>query len=116
VSPTSLINQDPRDPTGALYLKIAKLMRDPGLQSAKLMVSYANWQGLSMVADSLEGFLARGGVVQSLFGIDNGVTTPDALIYAHYLSQRFASYQLAAVGVRCSESAMRSSRSGRSVR
>ena len=56
-----------------------------------------NWQGLAAIAKPLEAFLARGGVVQSLFGVDNGVTTPDALIYSLYLKERFTSYRLAAV-------------------
>lgn len=63
-----------------------------------MLVSYVNWLGLSAVADPLEAFLERGGIVRSLFGVDNGVTTPDALAYAYYLTQRFPhGYRLAAV-------------------
>ena len=31
---------------------------------------------------------------KSIFGVDNGVTTPDALLYVYLLQQRFVSYRL----------------------
>jgi len=93
----SLLNQDPRDAASPTHLKIAELLRAPGLQKVRLLMAYVNWQGLSAIADPLEEFLRRGGVVESVFGVDNGVTTPEALIYSLYLSEEFPSYNVAAV-------------------
>jgi hypothetical protein len=61
------------------------------------MVAYVRWEGLSILADAIESFLANGGRVDTIFGVDNGVTTPDALLYAHYLQRRFTRYRLAGV-------------------
>jgi len=93
-----LSNQDPREPKTAIHLRLAELLKDPTVKELRILVSYANWYGLSAISAPLEAFLRRGGVVRSLFGIDNGVTTPDALAYAFYLTQEFPDgYRLAAV-------------------
>jgi hypothetical protein len=41
------------------------------------------------MADSLEAFLQRSGEVQTVFGVNNGVTTPDALLYLWSLSEQY---------------------------
>jgi hypothetical protein len=43
----------------------------------------------------LERFLSNGKVVETIFGIENGVTTPDALLYSVHLQKQYSSYRLA---------------------
>lgn len=93
----TFLNQDPRFPRTALHQRLATLLRANNLRAVKLVLSYVNWQGLAAIAEPLEEFLNDGGIVQSLYGVDNGVTTPDALIYSLTLKQRFKSYRLANV-------------------
>ena len=55
-------------------------------------MAYASWGGLSLVANEIEAFLDRNGKVSTIFGVANGVTTPDALCYSIYLKNKFKTY------------------------
>lgn len=92
-----ILYQDPRQSDTALYRRVLEHLRDPHLRRFRAMVAYVRWEGLSILADAIEKFLANGGRVDTIFGVDNGVTTPDALLYAHYLQRRFTRYRLAGV-------------------
>jgi hypothetical protein len=46
-----------------------------------------------LVSDAIEGFLGRGKELQTVFGIGNAITTPDALLYALYLKKRYPGRQ-----------------------
>jgi HKD family nuclease len=92
-----ILYQDPRQSETALYRRVLEHLRDPRLQRFRAIVAYVRWEGLSILADAIEQLLANGGRVDTIFGVDNGVTTPDALLYAHYLQRRFTGYRLAGV-------------------
>ncbi len=55
-------------------------------------MAYVSWGGLSLIANEMEAFLKREGNVRTIFGVGNGVTTSDALCYAHYLQSKFSAY------------------------
>jgi hypothetical protein len=61
----------------------------------RVAVAYVTWGGLSLLATDLEAFLRRGKVLETIFGIENGVTTPDALLYSVHLQREFSNYTLA---------------------
>lgn len=62
-------------------------LRSPGLKRFRAAVSYARWDGLGLIAHDLEKFLGAGGEFQSIYGVNNGVTTPDSLLYSLYLRE-----------------------------
>ena len=93
----TLIHQDPRKRTSALYLRMRELLLDAELKRFSALVSYVRWEGLAAVADAFESFLDRGGAVKTIYGVDNGVTTPDALLYAHHLQRGHNHYSFAGV-------------------
>jgi len=92
---TSLVHQDPRRSVTALYRRVRSLLTDPSLKRFRAVVAYVRWEGLAVIADVLEAHLSRGGIVETIYGVDNGVTTPDALLYARYLQERYQSYSFA---------------------
>ena len=63
----------------------------------RVAVAYARWDGLGLIAPSLENFLDRGGEVQTIFGVANGVTTPDSLLYSIYLQQLYPRHTYAGI-------------------
>lgn len=87
-----LLSQDPHTPGSHMYEVVNKHLRSSDLQSVRVAMAYASWGGLSLVADAIESFLDRNGQVSTIFGVANGVTTPDALCYSLYLKNKFKTY------------------------
>lgn len=85
----TLHTQDPLDDSSHLYRVVNQHLGSASLRTARVAMAYVSWGGLSLVADALEGFLSRKGRFSSIFGVGNGVTTSDALCYAHYLHTKF---------------------------
>lgn len=65
------------------------------LTRVRIAVAFARWDGIGLIADELEGFLAKGGSYQSIFGVENQVTTPDALLHCIYLQSLYKGYDYA---------------------
>jgi HKD family nuclease len=80
-----------QNPNGAapLFKRIEELLCKDNLQRFRVAVAYARWDGLGLLAPSIEDFLGEGGEFQSIFGVANGVTTPDCLLYNLYLQQLY---------------------------
>ena len=72
-----------------MFQRLNALLRSPGLQRFRAAVAYARWDGIGLIAPRLEYFLQAGGEFQSIYGVANGVTTPDSLLYNLYLQQLF---------------------------
>jgi HKD family nuclease len=83
------LRQDPLKSPSHLHEVVNKHFANSELRSARLAIAYVSWGGLSLIADSVEAFLGRSGKLSSIFGVDNGVTTPDALCYGYYLQGKF---------------------------
>jgi len=62
------------------------LRRKAPLTHVKFLMAFVNKNGLRYMKDALEQYYDAGGVVEFIIGIDNGVTTYDAL---KYLRRRF---------------------------
>lgn len=58
-------------------------------------VAYARWDGLGLISKDIEAFLTTGGDLQTIYGVANGVTTPDALLYALYLQDLYKKHSYA---------------------
>lgn len=71
------------------------LLVTPGLQRFRAAVSYARWSGLGLLATNIEAFLKGGGELQTIYGIANGITTPDSLLYGLYLKEQYPSHTYA---------------------
>ena len=92
-----LLHQYPLRTRTAIHRRLEVLLHDPRLRKFRALVAYVRWEGLATLADPLEGFLSRGGKMETIYGVDNGVTTPDALIYSRYLRQLYPGYTFAGV-------------------
>ena len=90
-----LLWQDPRESSTHLYRILEDHLGSPDIVQCRVAAAYASWGGLSLVSHALEGFLQRGKMLQTVFGIGNTVTTPDALLYALYLKTRYPKQQRA---------------------
>lgn len=77
------------------YSRINALLKRPGLKRFRAAVAYARWDGLGLIAPELEKFLGAGGEFQSIYGISNGVTTPDSFLYSLYLRELFPTHTYA---------------------
>lgn len=66
-----------------------ELLADPDLKRVRFSVAYARWDGLGLISEALENFLAGGGKFEAIYGAGNGVTTPDALQYGLLLNSQF---------------------------
>ena len=86
---TQLLWQSPRVASTHLYRVIREHLGSPELLHCRLATAYASWGGLSLVSDAVEEFLDQGKTLHTVFGTANGITTPDALLYAWYLKRRF---------------------------
>jgi HKD family nuclease len=71
--------------TTLTHVRLNALLRTPGLKEVRIAVAYARWDGLGLISDAVETFVAKGGRFETIFGANNGVTTPDALQYGLYL-------------------------------
>ena len=74
---------------------INTLLKTAELKRLRAAVAYARWDGLGLISDSLEAFLAGGGEFQCIYGVDNGVTTPDSFLYSLYLRQLYKGHSYA---------------------
>jgi hypothetical protein len=86
-----------QSPAGEAYLfeRINALIQTPGLVRIRAAVAYARWDGLGLISKSIEGFLREGGEFQSIYGVANGVTTPDSLLYSLYLQELYKTHTYA---------------------
>jgi HKD family nuclease len=84
-----IIHQRPDKPDSRLSALINRELEDTRVTRARIVVAYVTWNGLSYIADALEAFLQRSNELQVIVGVNNGVTTPDALLYLWSLGQRF---------------------------
>lgn len=92
----SLFTQVPGT-TSYLFERINTLLESVGLVRFRIAVAYARWDGISLIESRLESFLKSGGEFQTIYGISNGVTTPDSLLYSIYLQEIYSSYTYAGV-------------------
>lgn len=69
--------------------RLLKLFEDTKLEQVRFAVAYVRWEGLGLLSQSIEAFVARGGRFESIYGAGNGVTTPDALYYGMLLNSLF---------------------------
>lgn len=67
------------------HARLNTLLKTPGLKQVRIAVAYARWDGLGLISDAIEAFVIKGGRFETIFGANNGVTTPDALQYGLYL-------------------------------
>lgn len=77
---------------GALAVTLDAIERhltSPNLLRFRIAVAYARWDGLGLLSSNIEKLLGRGGSFELIVGIENGVTTPDALLYGLVLEKRF---------------------------
>lgn len=84
--------------TGArpyIYERLNTLLRKPGLQRFRAAVAYARWDGIGLISTRLESFLNAGGEFQTIYGVANGITTPDSLLYALYLQKLYSHHTYA---------------------
>jgi len=93
----TILTQSPTRSSTAIQHRLVALLRKPGLLGFRASVAYVRWGGLGALANGLEDLLDAGGKVETIFGIDNGVTSPDALLYAVYLKKRYGSRVYAGV-------------------
>jgi HKD family nuclease len=70
-----------------LFQRINELLQSPGLSRFRVAVAYARWDGIRLIANNIEGLLDAGGEFHAIYGINNGVTTPDSLLYQLYLKE-----------------------------
>lgn len=71
------------------YSQINEILAAGGLKKAYISVAYARWDGLGLISERLERFLRSGGVLETVYGFDNDVTTPDSFLYGLYLKELY---------------------------
>jgi hypothetical protein len=69
--------------------QILALLQKPGLTRVRLAVAYARWEGIGLLSGAIDTFLKRGGLLETIFGAGNGVTTPDALYYGLLIDRQY---------------------------
>lgn len=77
------------------FERVNALLDTKGLLRFRAAVAYARWDGIGLIAERLEAFLSGGGEFQSIYGVANGITTPDSLLYSLYLKELFQSHTYA---------------------
>lgn len=90
----TLLEQVPEGPNH-LYKRIVELLETSGLERFRAAVAYARWDGIGLIAPQIEEFLRGGGEFQSIYGVANGVTTPDSLLYGLYLQELYDTHTYA---------------------
>jgi len=78
-----------------LYKRINALLQSADLKRFRAAVAYANWGGISLTAENIEALLKAGGEFQTIYGVGNGATTPDAMYYSLYLQKLYAKHTYA---------------------
>jgi HKD family nuclease len=93
----SLISLLTQAPGGSIYgfERLNALLKSPGLKRFRAAVAYARWDGLGLIAPNVEELLKAGGEFQALYGVGNGVTTPDSLLYSLYLQKLYSTHTYA---------------------
>lgn len=71
------------------YKQIASVLDSDNFDDFTIVIAYANWQGISLFSSSIEGHLSKGKKFDVIVGVNNGVTTPDALMYLWFLQQSY---------------------------
>lgn len=87
--------QRPRNNNSHLFRFIRQQLRSPDVIRFRTAVAYVTWGGLSLLSKDLEHFLSNGKSFETIFGIENGVTTPDALLYSVHLQRQYSTYRVA---------------------
>lgn len=90
----SLLQQSPEGPKH-LFKRIIELLTTSGLERFRVAVAYARWDGIGLIAPQIEKFLSGGGEFQSIYGVANGITTPDSLLYGLYLQELYSTHTYA---------------------
>ena len=94
VSSASILSQRPKG-RFRLFERLNTHLRATGLERFRIAVAYARWDGIGLISAQIESFLSRGGEFQSIYGIGNGITTPDSLLYCLYLQELYSSHTYA---------------------
>ena len=81
------------------FRRLNALLGGTGLQRFRVAVAYARWDGIGLISRHLESFLDAGGEFQTIYGVANGITTPDSLLYALYLQQLYPGRHTYAGGI-----------------
>ena len=77
------------------FQRLTALLDSRDLERFRVAVAYARWDGIGLIAPQLESFLKSGGKFQSIYGVANGVTTPDSLLYNLYLQEVYSHHTYA---------------------
>lgn len=91
----SLLFQIPSDPSSWMLNRLLSSLNDRSVTRAQLSVAYVTWQGLGQLERSLGKFLSRGSSLETIYGVGNGVTTPDALLYSSFMRDIHPNYRFA---------------------
>jgi HKD family nuclease len=75
--------------------RLNHLLGEADLKRLRVAVSYVRWSGLGLLALQLENFLERGGEFQTIYGVANGITSPDSLLYSLYLQKIYQNHSYA---------------------
>ena len=84
-----------QDNSFCFHKRLSTLLKSTGLARLRAAVAYARWDGVGLIAPHIESFLKAGGNLQTIYGVANGVTTPDSLLYSLYLQQMYSSHTYA---------------------
>jgi len=77
------------DGKAQFYAQINEILAVGGLRKVCFAVAYARWDGLGLISEKLEQFLQAGGVLETAYGFDNNVTSPDSFLYGLYLKELY---------------------------
>jgi HKD family nuclease len=69
--------------------RLVALLKYSDLERVRIAVAFARWDGIGLLSGPLENFLERGGKLESVYGVGNGITTSDALYYGLVLRKLF---------------------------
>jgi len=94
IGSVSLLSQAPGS-APHLFARINALLKAPGLKRFRAAVAYARWGGVGLIAPNIEAVLKTGVEFQALYGVSNGVTTPDCLLYSLYLQELYSTHTFA---------------------
>jgi HKD family nuclease len=75
--------------------RLNRLLGEADLKRFRVAVSYVRWSGLGLLALELEKFLQHGGELQTIYGVANGITSPDSLLYSLYLQKIYRNHSYA---------------------
>jgi HKD family nuclease len=75
--------------------RLNHLLAEADLRRFRVAVSYVRWSGLGLLALQLEKFLEQGGEFQTIYGVANGITSPDSLLYSLYLKKVYRNHSYA---------------------